>query len=409
MKERVILHSDLNSFYASVECLHNPDIRAKPVAVCGDAEQRHGIVLAKNHIAKQYGIKTGDVIWEAKQKCRELVTLSANYPLYLKFSELAKKIYRDYTDKVESFGIDECWLDITGADGRKTADEIRERIKFELGITASIGVSWNKIFAKLGSDMKKPDATIIIDKQNYVSKIYKLPVEDLLYVGRATKQKLNKCNIMTIGNLVDTDVNFLKSKLGKWGEYLWSFANGYDLSPVCKLDENIPVKSVGNSSTAVRDLKNIDDVRMLVTVLSESLAQRLREQSLRGQVINIYVRDNKLEYWGKQRKIDTPTFTSHDIIETAMQLFCNFYDFQRPIRSIGVSISELCLADSQLQTGLFPGEETRQKRERIEYAIDEIRNRFGHYAINRGIEYLDRQLTGFSPKEENVIHPYSYF
>lgn len=262
--ERVILHCDMNNFYASVECLHNPSIRGKPVAVCGDAELRHGIVLAKNYIAKSYGIKTGDVIWEARQKCKDLVVISANFPLYLRFSQLARKIYERYTDQIESFGIDECWLDVTGSScfgtGEQIANEIREAIKFELGCTTSIGVSWNKIFAKLGSDMKKPDATTVISKDNYKDTIFKLPAEDLLYVGRTTNAKLKKLNINTIGDVAQADIEFLKMRLGKWGEYLWIFANGYDQSNVSLNGAESVIKSVGNSTTTIRDLENrMDD------------------------------------------------------------------------------------------------------------------------------------------------------
>lgn len=405
--ERVILHCDMNNFYASVESLHRPELRDKPIAVCGDSEARHGIVLAKNYIAKKFGIKTGDVIWEAKKKCKDLITVTANFPLYLKFSKMARKIYERYTDKIESFGIDECWLDCTGCKttGEELANEIREVIKFELGCTASVGVSWNKIFAKLGSDMKKPDATTVINKKNYKDMIFNLPVEDLLYVGRATKSKLNKFNIITIGDLAQLDLKFLKRELGKWGEYLWTFANGYDTSPVETKD---CVKSIGNSTTAVRDLKNETDVKTIVTILAESIASRLREQGLKGQVISLYIRSKDLKNWNKQKKIYKPTYISSEIINNAMDIFKD-YTFINPIRSIGLSISTLTSEDSAYQLDLFNDEKKTQKRETLEKTIDNLRNRFGHFSINRAIEYIDKSLSNFNPKQENVIHPYNYF
>ncbi len=408
MKDKVILHSDLNNFYASVECLHNPKLRGKPVAVCGDAELRHGIVLAKNYIAKSYGIKTGDVIWEAKLKCPKLITISANFNQYLRFSQIVRHIYENYTDQIESFGIDECWLDVSGQDGALIADDIRRRITFEAGITASVGVSWNKIFAKLGSDMKKPDATTIISKENYKETIWNLPAKDLLYVGKATEEKLRRINIKTIDELAQTDVELLKLKLGKWGEYIWTFANGYDTSPVEVNGAEGIIKSVGNSTTTIRDLISYDDVLMIVTVLAESVAARLRDQWLKGQVVTLYLRDSILDTWGKQIKIDTPTFISEEIIDTAMRLY-EFYNFKRPIRSVGIKVSNLVSADTVVQTNMFVSEAQRMKNENLEKTIFELRKRFGHFSINRGVEYLDKELTAFNPYSENVIHPISFF
>lgn len=412
--ERVILHVDMNNFYASVECLHNPSIRGMPVVVGGDAELRHGIVLAKNYIAKQYGIKTGDVIWEAREKCRDLVVVPANFQLYLRFSKMARKIYERYTDMIEAFGIDECWLDVTGSvknfgSGQKIADEIREAIKFELGCTASVGVSWNKIFAKLGSDMKKPDATTVISKENYKTTVFNLPAEDLLYVGQATKLKLKKYNINTIGDIARTDVDRLKGWLGKWGEYLWIFANGYDQTQVSANGAESIIKSVGNSTTTPRDLETPIDVKMIITVMAESVAARLREQWLKGQVVSLYLRSSDLEGWGKQVKIPTSTFISSDIIKTAMGLFEGYYSFSKPIRSVGVKLSDLSSADTPRQTIIFESEEQKIKAEKLEMTIDSIRTRFGHNSIMRGTVCLDPALINLDPKSQHTIHPYNYF
>lgn len=408
IKERVILHCDLNNFYASVECLHHPELRNFPLVVCGDATLRHGIVLAKNYKAKAYGVKTGDVIWEAKSKCPNLKIVSADLNKYLRFSQIVKHIFSGYTDRIESFGIDESWLDVTGAGGREAADGLRTEILLQTGCTASVGVSWNKIFAKLASDMKKPDATTVISKENFKEKVWVLPCEDLLYVGKATKQKLNKYCIKTIGDIAVCDVKFLKEKLGKWGEYLWVFANGQDTSEVAIKGIECPIKSVGNSTTAIRDLTTEEDIKMIVTVLCESVAARLREQWFKGQTVTIYLRDKYLQSWGKQIKIDKPTNLSATIIQAAMALF-KVYDFSYPVRSVGIKVSDLMSADTPLQTDLFVSEELRGKAEKVEDTVNDIRRRFGHFAINRGIEYKDKELTGFSPKEENVIHPIGYF
>ena len=254
MKQRVILHSDMNNFYASVECLHRPEIRGLPVVVGGDEEARHGIVLAKNYIAKAAGIKTGETLWQAREKCSGLITLPPNYPLYLRYAKYAWEIYGNYTDRVQPFGLDEAWLDVTGDDGVSVADDIRRRITRELGVTASVGVSYNKIFAKLGSDLKKPDATSVIDRDNYKAVAWPLPVEDLLYVGHATKRKLKLMGVTTIGKLAQTSEPTLRSRFGKIGSVLYDFANGLDESPVKYSYEICPVGSVGNSITTARDL-----------------------------------------------------------------------------------------------------------------------------------------------------------
>ena len=243
-KDRAILHSDCNGFYASVECLHHPEIRNKPVAVSGDAENRHGIILAKNEIAKKYNIKTGEAIWQAKQKCPDLITVPPHFDLYKRFSKMARRIYSEYTDKIEPFGLDEAWLDVTdnkNMNGKEIALEINRRIKQELGITVSIGVSFNKIFAKFGSDYKKPDAITEITRENYRDIVWNCPAIDLLYVGRATGRKLESIGIYTIGDIATADVTLLRSYLGKWGDLIYGFANGYDSSTVAQMKEKSEV------------------------------------------------------------------------------------------------------------------------------------------------------------------------
>ncbi|MDD2620148.1 MAG: DNA polymerase IV [Syntrophomonadaceae bacterium] len=412
--ERTILHSDLNNFYASVECLHRPEIRNKPVAVCGDPAARHGIVLAKNYLAKGSGIQTGEVIWQAKQKCPQLIVVHPNYPLYLKFSRLARSIYACYTDQVEPFGLDEAWLDVTRSahifgNGIQIADQIRERIKLEMGVTASVGVSYNKIFAKLGSDLKKPDATTVISNDNYKQIVWPLPASDLLYVGRATYRKLVRWGIDTIGDIAGTDPIYLKSKLGKWGEVLWSFANGYDNSPVVQMGEDSIIKSVGNSITTPRDLETNEDVQIIIYGLSESVAARLREHGFKCRTVHIHVRDNNLFSFGVQGKLSRPGNLSADIAEKAMALFQAQYSWANPIRSIGVRGCDLIAANSHEQLFLFADEEKRMKQEKVEAALDKLRHRFGHFSIQRAILLKDHDLGTINPKDDHIIHPVSFF
>lgn len=411
--ERVILHSDLNNFYASVECLYNPKLRDKPVAVGGDVEARHGIILAKNYHAKKYGILTGEAIWQAQQKCRDLVVVPPNFKRYMRFSQMARDIYADYTDQCESFGLDECWLDVTGSyrlfgDGKAIADKIRERIKFEMGITASVGVSFNKIFAKLGSDIKKPDATTIISKDNFKDVVWKLPVNELLYVGRATHKKLNRYGIKTIGDLANTELKYLEYWLGKWGYMLWTFANGYDTSPVSNIGAKSLIKSVGNSTTTPRDLMNNEDVKITIYVLSESVAMRLRSHGFVCGTIQIYVRDNKLVSFERQGRVEIPTSNSNTIAKKAMELFTESYNWDKPVRSIGVRACNLTL-EGDTQISFLPEHISEQKQNDLERAIDDIRRRFGHFAVQRGMMLQDSNLSNLNPKDDHVIFPVSYF
>ena len=278
------------------------------MAVSGNPEKRHGIILAKSEEAKKFGVKTGEAIWQAKKKCPQLITLPPNFSKYVEYSKSVKEIYYKYTDMVESFGLDEAWLDVTGStrlfgNGYKIAQKIRNRIKKELDITVSIGVSYNKIFAKLGSDYKKPDAVTLINKSNYKHMVWSLPAEDLLYVGSATKKKLNSLGIFTIGQIANTPVDILKKNLGKWGQMLHSFANGNDTSTVALYGETSPVKSIGNSTTSPRDLKDITDVKIIMGVLADSVARRMREQGLSCMLVSITVRDNSLCSFTRQKKL----------------------------------------------------------------------------------------------------------
>ncbi|MBE6720058.1 MAG: DNA polymerase IV [Ruminococcaceae bacterium] len=408
--ERTILHVDCNKFYASVECLYRPEIRDKPVAVGGNPETRHGIILTKNEIASKYGLTVGEPLWKAYQKCPDLVVVPPNYPLYLRFSKLCRKVYEDYSDYIEPFGLDESWLDVTGCmqSGMEIAEEIRRRIKFELGITVSIGVSFNKIFAKLGSDYKKPDAITRIGKDNYKDIAFPLPCSDLLFVGRSTTKKLHSYGIYTIGDLANTDVRFLRSVFGKNGDTLHRFSNGLDDMPVRHKDEIRDVKSVGNSTTTPCDLVTDEDVSTVMRVLAESVAERLREQGFKGRTVTISVRDTNLSSFTRQKKLAVPTNISTEILAAGMELFRTNYRWGANIRSLGISVSDFDFEYFE-QYDLLGTALHREKMEKIEYTVDTLRRRFGHYCIQRACQLKSKKLADFNPHDEHIIHPIGYF
>ena len=411
--ERVILHSDCNCFYASVEMLHHPELDGRPLAVGGDPEQRHGIILTANYIAKRAGVKTGTALWEAKQACPGLIIVPPRMDLYFRFSEAAREIYREYSDRVEPYGLDECWIDCTQSrqcfgSGPDLACEISERIKRELGITVSIGVNWNKVYAKFGSDYKKPDAITVIDRSNYRDIVWKSPVGDLLFVGRATQRKLLRYGILTIGDLAQTDPAFLQGVFGKIGLVLSAFARGEDQTPVAPDRSEVPVKSIGNSATTPRDLTNEQDVRMVVYMLAESVASRLRGHGFVGDVVEIYVRDGDLCGFSRQHKVDMPTNISEEIAQEAMRLFKENYVWEKPIRSIGVRVSHLKAEDFPYQISLFTDPLWREKQLKADIAVDEIRSRFGFQAVRRGLMHVDADLSA-EDAETHVVHPHGYF
>ncbi len=412
MKERVILHSDLNNFYASVECLYHPEYRGKPLAVLGDPEARHGVVLAKNYEAKSHDVKTGDPMWMAKQKCPDIIFVPPHYDLYMKHSKLVREIYAEYTDKVEPYGLDECWLDVTGStmlfgSGQEIADKLRERIKFELGVSVSVGVSFNKIFAKLGSDMKKPDATTVIESERFKEIVYPLPVKELLYVGRATHNKLRRKGIFTIGDLADTNPENLRFWLGKMGIVLWQFANGLDTSPVSNIGAKSMIKTVGNSTTAPRDLISNEDIKITLMVLSESVSARLREYGFICRTVQIGIRDNELNWIERQGKLEIPNRTAKSIFELAFSLFKKHTN-GKPIRSLSVRACDLEPID-HVQLSLLPDVSQLQKQEELEAAMDDLRNRFGHFSVQKGLMLTDKELSALDPKNDHIIHPMSFF
>lgn len=414
MGDRVVLHSDCNCFYASVELLHHPELRGKPVAVGGDPESRHGIILTADYTAKKYGVKTGMALWQAKQLCLDITFLPPRMDLYLRFSRMTQEIYADYTDLREPFGCDESWLDVTASatlkgDGELIAKEISNRMKSELGITVSIGVSYNKIFAKLGSDYKKPDAITTMHRNEFKEKVWSLPASDLLYVGKSTAKKLNSIGVKTIGELATMDEKLLVSLLGKMGSVLWGFANGYDNSPVRKENTHAAIKSVGNSTTTSRDLTTDEDVKIIIYVLSESVAARLRENGFRCRTVEISIRDNELYSFTRQCKVHNATNITEEIAREAYRLFKENYNWHKPIRSVGVRGADLVTDYYFEQLDMFTDAAMREKQMKVDAAVDDIRRRFGFYSVQRGLMYQDRDLSAVNAKEDHTVHPVAYF
>lgn len=393
---RTVLHIDLNNCFASIESISHPEYKKIPFAVGGDEEMRHGIILAKNDIAKKFGIKTGESLYSARKKCPELKIVKPNFELYNDCCSAVRNLYCDYTDQVEPFGIDECWLDTTGStkifgNGLKIANEIRRRVKKEFNLTVSVGVSYNKIFAKLGSDYKKPDAVTLITPDNYKSIVWQLPVENLLFVGKSTQSKLNRMGIYTIEQLAETSKNFLISVFGKNGALLHDYANGLDNSPVKKISEADTIKSIGNSTTTPRDMKNESDVNLIFNLLSEQVCKRLREHHLKGSVIQIYLRDTSLFSFERQMKLNYPTDISGEVCKAAMELLRKNYNFNQPLRSVGIRVSELSDADAPVQLTFF-GIKNEEKMRKLELTKDAINNKYGKYALCRAVILSDKTL-----------------
>ena len=388
--ERVIFHCDLNSFYASVELLSRPELRHLPVAVCGDPKSRHGIILAKNEPAKRFDVKTAETVWQAKKKCPDLVLLPAHHDRYRDYSRRVNGLYQQYTDLVEPFGIDESWLDVTGTlhlfggDPRALADEIRDRVRRELGLTISVGVSFNKVFAKLGSDYKKPDATTVITEENFRAVVWPLPVTDLLYVGRAAAAAFRKFGIRTIGDLAAFDRQALFTLLGRNGAQLHDFANGLDRAPVAPAGQTEPPKSIGNGLTFPRNLQGAEEIRAGIVMLADQVAARLRRHGMKCGGVALTIRDPGFRDIGRQRRLTAPTCLGREIAEHAWQLAQSCWSMTAPVRALTVTALYLLPAEEAgAQLDLFGGEE-QEKRERLEKladTMDAIRAKYGKGAI----------------------------
>ena len=390
MTDRVILHCDLNSFYASVELLDYPELRDKPVAVCGDPESRHGIILAKNEAAKKFKVQTAETVWQARKKCPDLTLLPAHHVKYHDFSKKVNAIYDRFTDLVEPFSIDESWLDVTGSlhlfhtDGKGLADRIRQTIREELGLTISVGVSFNKIFAKMGSDYKKPDATTVITRENYRDLLWPLPVTDLIFVGRAAARTLGEYGIRTIGDLANFGREPLVGLLGKQGSTLFDYATGAEHAPVIPAREMPPPKSVGHGLTYPKNLVGWEALRSGVTMLSDEVAVRLRQLDMKCTTVNITVRDPNFKDISRQKPLPAPSYLAREITQAAMELLEQSWTARAPVRALTVTAQNLMpAADAAEQLSLLTPDAApkRQKVEKIERTMDGIRDKFGKTAI----------------------------
>ncbi len=402
--DRVILHSDINACYASVEQLYDPSLAGKAMAVGGDVEKRHGIILAKSQEAKALGVKTGMAIWEARRLCPQLIVVPPHFERYVYFSRRVQAIYADYTDRREPFGLDESWLDITGSvragEGERCAGEIRERVKRELGLTVSIGVSWNKIFAKLGSDYKKPDAVTVISRANWREIVWPLPVSELLFVGRATARRLADMGVRSIGDMARLPREVMLRAFGKNGGALHDFANGLDETPVLRESERPEVKSVGNGTTTPRDMRSRADALPVVVSLCESVGAGLRRIRARPRALTLELRDaGELSWISRRVMFSRATDCCRELIEAALALLDGCHSWPAPLRSLAVRAEMLCFEPDE-QLDCFTDYRRLDAERRLDGAIDRLRERYGLGAVLRGAVFADPSMALPPAQEE---------
>ena len=396
--ERAILHCDMNNFFASVECVLDPTLKDEAIAVCGNVEERHGIVMARNYKAKSFGVNAAEPIWMAKKKCPNLVIVNnPHYDKYVEYSEKAREIYRSYTDYVEPMGLDECWLDVTESlnlygEPKKIADDIRNTIREKLGLTISVGVSFNKTFAKLGSDMKKPDATTVISKENFREKVWPLPATDMIGVGRGTRKILDKYFIRTIGDIAKESPKRLQYLLGKNGVALYEAANGIEDTPVQKYEELEEVKSISHGITTVRDMENDDEVWKIVLELTKEIALKLRVKHLRAGGVSVSVRDSKLLWQQYRKKLKNTEQSASNIAKIAFDLFREKYDWANPVRNITIGTMYLTKDTEPEQLTIFENYTKKEKIEKAEKVMEELNMKYGNEIITTAVLLDDKNL-----------------
>lgn len=410
--KRIILHCDLNNFYASVECVKNPALYGKCVAVCGSEDDRHGIVLAKSQPAKVCGVKTGDTIIEARRKCGNLIVVRPDFDAYYDYSEKVKSIYSRYTDLIEPFGMDECWLDVSGSvnlfgDGFAIAEEIRKSVRKETGLTISVGVSFNKVFAKLGSDMKKPDATTIISKENYKDKVWCLNANEMIFVGRRTFKTLQKYGIITIGDIATTQPEFMKKILGKNGFDLWIYANGLDLSPVSHIDSKPIPQSISRGITCMESAVSLNEAERVITELSVTVSKNLRQEHLLAKGVQLAVKDDTLNTQQYSANLEFPTHNAKEICDEAKRLLNNKHLWKRNIRALSVRTYNLVWEENFQQLHIDYDIDTHEKICVIDDALNGIRKKLGNEKIFNGCRlYGTKMPTGKS--EHSSLPPAGY-
>ncbi len=409
--ERIIYHCDCNSFYCSVELLSHPELRRVPTAVCGDPKSRHGIILAKNEPAKRCGVRTAETIWQARQKCPDLVLLPAHQGLYREYSQRVNAVYDRFTDLIEPFGIDESWLDVTGSlhlfggDPKALADRIRGIVREELGLTISVGVSFNKVFAKLGSDYKKPDATTVISRENFKQIVWPLPVTDLLFVGRAAARVLRQYGVSTIGDLAVFDRGALIELLGKQGGQLWEYANGLERSAVAPAGTYTPPKSVGNGETFPRNLIRREEVGRGVAMLADQVAVRLRRHGMKASTLQVTIRDPKFQDICRQRPLPAPTNTARELSQAAMDIIARSWKSNAPIRAITLTAHNLIPeGEAAVQLDLFQSSapQRRERVETLERTMDAIRSKYGRKAVTVAV-LAPRERPEEDPDAEGAL------
>ena len=405
--DRIVLHGDVDYCYAQIELRQHPEYKGHPLAVGGSREDRHGIILAKCPLAKKAGVKTGHALWQAKELCPSLQIISPNMNLYVETTDRIREIYSDYTDKVEGFGIDESFIDLTGCtkDGKSAASDMQKRIKSETGLTVSFGVAWNKTIAKLGSDLYKPNGLAVITRDNFRNIVWPLPAEDLLMVGRATKYKLNNMGIWTIGDIAACDPERLKRRFGKHGLVLSTYANGLENSPVSRENTLPAEKSIGNSWTVPRDLENDNDVWITLLGLCEGVGMRLRKGGWLSSLIEFSYRTTNLQWFSHQRKLSVATDITNEILDVAFSLYKEAKIL--PLRSIGVRAAALMPCNTPQQLDLFDNYIARDKMRSLDSAIDTIRDRFGYDSIQRGTRYIDKDLGKLNALK-HTVHPVGF-
>lgn len=406
--DRQILHVDLNNFYASVECMLNPSLAGKAVAVGGSVESRKGIILAKNMKAKGYGVATAEPIWQAKQKCPDLVIVPPQFEEYLKYSKLVRGICVRYTDLLEPFGIDECWLDVTGSQrlfgsGAQIAEQIRQAVKSELGLTVSVGVSFNKIFAKLGSDMKKPDAVTVIPKDSFREKIWQLPVSDLIGVGKATQRALDKYQIKTIGDLANANPVLLAGNLKSHAYRLHDYANGLDDSPVLHKDFVTPAKSVGHGATTPKDLEHPEEVRLLMADLCQRIGRKLRTYEKKAGGIAISIKDNDFRTKQWQKQLTIPSQSASFLAKEAFTLFAQSYLWEKPIRAVTITAINLCEENAPCQLDLFNEAAIEYQLSEADALIDDMQQKFGNNSVQSACLYSDNTTSSSEGYSEDYV------
>ena len=386
-EDRVILHCDMNGFFASVELLSHPELRDRPMAVCGSPDKRHGIILAKNELAKKAGVVTAETVWQALKKCPDLQFVPPHMSKYKHYSRLINEIYQRFTDMVEPFSIDESWLDVTASQslfgsGKVIADTIRETVKRELGLTLSAGVSFNKIFAKMGSEYKKPDATTLITRENYRQLLWPLPAREMFFVGKVTAKKLSASGINTIGDIALANPDVLEHMLGKQGRQLWEYTNGLDNSPVARSGEAEKIKSVGNGVTFTRDLLTEEDLITAVTSLSDTVAGRLRKYGMKACGVKVDIKDPYFKVISRQKQLFSPTNLAFDLSRAALEIIHASWKTGSPIRMLTITGINLTDEIFDEQLSLFSGDsKSRIKDEQVERTMDKVRKKYGSSSI----------------------------